>query len=594
MNWQITIEPVKGKAEKDAHDLTEAKSFAAGTEQIVFGRESNCDVVFPPEARMVGGRHGRLYRQESGDYAIEAFGNHYLEVNGFRPEQGQPVTGDATIRFGNAKGPMVHVHMVREARTDGLLSTLTQASVTPMSKVAAHMKTAVAALAAVVVVAVGVGWWMNQQTNQRIQQFTQQMDDMRAAVSAQVKGTLPDTNFLRAAAFAVILEDSEGLSRVIGTAWPLQAGMLVTNAHVARVMDSLKPGEQLLVRKPGEARDIVVTGKRVHPGYAAFNEFVDKAIADSQGFQSLTDGAAMPSAYDVAILDVDPAADLGKYLAISDDPAALTAGAPLAFAGYPVEGTGAQKIAQLSPNPVLQFGRVTALSDYFLFNADKANALLIENSLPATGGASGSPIVDASGKVVAILSGGTVDFRNGVRTPSAVMLNYAQRADLIHAVLDPASFDLEGARAEWQKALALFDAHEDTVVAEARAALEQKTGSAVEVKNEQQISLKASEAVTVGPTCYREHAVKVAAGHSYTFIAYGDYDGTLNLMLLRDGKGVAAAYGSSWFSSLTYVADHDETLTLRVLGQTKHRVAYDLFTLTGAKAVAAAAPATSQ
>ena len=590
MNWQVTIKPVKGKAEKATHDLPEARTFPPGTEQIVFGRESNCDVVFPPEARMVGGRHGRLYRQESGDYAIEAFGNHYFEVNGYRPEQGQPVAGDATIRFGSARGPMVRVHMVREARSDGLLSTLTQASVTPMSKVAAHIKTAVAALAAVVLVAVGVLWWINQQTNARVQQFTQQMDDMRSAVSAQAKNTLPDTNFLRAAAFAVILEDSDGLSRVIGTAWPLQAGMLVTNAHVAAVMDRLKPGEQLFVRKPGATNDIPVTGKREHPGYEPFNAFVDAAIADSQGFESLTAGAAMPSAYDVAILDVDPATDLGEHLAVSDDPSALTAGTPLAFAGYPVEGTGAQKLAQLSPNPVLQFGRVTALSDYFLFSAEKPNALLIENSLPATGGASGSPIVDGSGKVVAILSGGTVDIRDGGRTPSAVMLNYAQRADLIDAVLDPAGFDLEAARSQWQQALALFDSHEKAIVADARAELEQQTGGTVEVDQLPQASLKTSEAVTIGPTRYREHQVTVAAGRSYTFIAYGDYDGTLNLMLLRDGKGVAAAYGSSWFARLTHQSDRDETLTLRVLGQAKHQVDYDIFTLAGGKAIAAAGP----
>ena len=89
--------------------------------------------------------------------------------------------------------------------------------------------------------------------------------------------------------------------------------------------------------------------------------------------------------------------------------------------------------------------------------------------------------------------------------------------------------------------------------------------------------------MTIGPTRYREHEVKVVAGRSYTFVAYGDYDGTLNLMLLRDGKGVAAAYGSSWFARMTYKAERDETLTLRVLGQTKHQVDYDLFTLTGAK-----------
>ncbi len=593
MDWQVTIEPVTGKSEKASHDLPEAKTFEIGTQQIVFGRESNCDVIFPPEARMVGGRHGRLYRQESGDYAIEAFGDHYFEVDGYRPEQGQPITKDVTLRFGNAKGPMVRLHMTQGVRDDGLQSTLAQATVTPMSKVAAQIRKAVVVLAVVVVAGVGYLWWTNYQTNLRIQQFTKQMADMRSAVSAEARNSLPNTDFLRAAAFAVILEDREGLSRVIGTAWPLQAGMMVTNAHVAAVLDSLKPGEMVFVRKPGAKTDITVTGKRLHPGYAAFNDFVDKASATSQGFDSLTKGAAMPSAYDVAILEVDPTADLGKYLEVSDDPSALTAGTSLAFAGYPIEGTGAQKLAQLSPNPVLQFGRVTALSDYFLFSADKPNALLVENSLPATGGASGSPVVDASGKVVAVLSGGTVDIHNGGRSPSAVMLNYAQRADLIKGVLDPASFDLEAAKAEWQKALGVFDKHENSVVADARAKLEKATGGPVATKETPDESLKTSEAVTVGPTRYREHQVTVKAGHSYVFVAYGDYDGTLNLILLRDGEGIDAAYGSSWFATLTYTAKHDETLTLRVLGQTKHQVKYDLYTLSGEKTVAAASPSTN-
>ena len=589
MDWQVSIAPVKGKSDNPAFDLPEGRTFDVGTEQIVFGRETNCDVVFPPEARIVGRQHARLYRQASGDYAIEAFGNHYLEVNGYRPEQGQPITGDATIRFGNAKGPVVHVHMARQDSGSGLATTLQQEEVAPISKVTAQIKIAVAALAAVVVVVAGVLAVMTYLTNSRIAQVTRQMTDMRTAMSKQVEGTFPSTAFLRAAAFAVILENDQGLSRVIGTAWPLKAGMLVTNAHVAKVMDRLKPHERLYVRKPRATDAIPVTGKRIHPGYDAFNDFVDQAT--SQDFKSLTEGAAMPSAYDVAILEVDPGADLGGTLQVADDPAALSAGTPLAFAGYPIEGTGAQKLAQLSPNPVLQFGRVTALSDYFLFDADRANALLVENSLPATGGASGSPIVDASGKVVAVLSGGTVDFRDGVRSPSAVMLNYAQRADLIGDVLDPARFDLAAAKAEWQKALSLFDRHENTVIADARSALEKKTGGGVAESQKLPGSLKTSEAVTVGTLSYREHPVPVLAGHTYTFVAYGERSGTLNLMLLKDGKGVAAAYGSSWFSTLTYKADQNATLTLRVFGQAKHRINYDLVTLTGEKTVAAAAPA---
>ncbi len=586
MDWQVTIEPVKGKSDTAAHDLPEARTFDVGAEEIVFGRESNCDVVFPPEARMVGGRHGRLYRQESGDYAIEAFGDHYFEVNGYRPEQGQPITGDSTIRFGSAKGPMIRVHMTRGARTDGLLSTLTQATVTPMSKVVAQLKVAVGVLAAVVVIAVGVQWWLQYQANAR---FERQMTDMRSVLDKEAQASFPSTDFLRSAAFAVILQDKDGLSRVIGTAWPLQPGMLVTNAHVAEV--DLKPHEQLFVRKPGSSDDIPVIGKRVHAGFNAFNDFVDEAIKTSSGFASQTKGAAMPSAYDVAILEVNPDADLGKVLEVSDDPAALTPGASLAFAGYPIEGTGAQKLAQLSPNPVLQFGRVTALSDYFLFNADKPNALLVENSLPATGGASGSPIIDASGKVVAILSGGTVDYRGGVRTPSAAMLNYAQRADLIRGVLDPASFDLEAAKAEWQTSLAVFNKHENTVINTALADLKQRTGGPVDKSEGIPESLKTSEAVTVGTLSYRDQPEPVVAGHTYTFIAYGEQrTGTLDLMLLRGGTGVTATHGASWFSSLTFKADSNETLTLRVLGQAKHRVDYKLYTLTADNAVATVEP----
>ena len=593
MDWQVTVEPIKGKSDRAAHDLPEAKTFDFGKDEIVFGRETTCDVVFPPDARMVGGRHGRLYRQESGDYAIEAFGDHYFEVDGYRPEQNQPITKDVTLRFGNAKGPMVRLRMTQGARTDGLLSTVTQAAVTPLSKVAAEIKVAVAVLAVVVVAGVGYNAWRNHLTDARVTLFNQQMADMRTAVSKQAEGAFPSTDSLHAAAFAVILEDSQHLAHVIGTAWPLKPGMLVTNAHVAKVMDRLKPGEKLYVRKPGAAESIVVQDKRIHPGYDAFNDFVDQATAGSVGFASLTKGAAMPSAYDVAILDVDPTADLGDYLTPAADPAALRAGAPLAFAGYPIEGTAAQNLAQLSPNPVLQFGRVTALSDYFLFAADKANAFLVENSLPATGGASGSPIIDASGKVVAILSGGTVDIHDGGRTPSAVMLNYAQRADLINGVLDPTSFDLEAAKAEWQKALAAFDKHENTVIASALADLKQKTGGPVDESEKKPESLKTSEAVTIGTLSYREHPEPMLAGHTYTFVAYGEYSGTLNLMLLKDGKGVAAAYGASWFSSLTYTADRDETLTLRVLGQQKHQIDYDLITLTGETTAAAAAPAKS-
>ena len=339
---------------------------------------------------------------------------------------------------------------------------------------------------------------------------------------------------------------------MIGTAWPLQAGHAGDQRPRRQGDGQPEAGrDSSWCASRATTRDIPVTGKRVHPGYDAFNEFVDEAIATSQGLPVADRGAAMPSAYDVAILDVDPAADLGKFLVVPTIPTALTAGTPLAFAGYPVEGTGAQKLAQLSPNPVLQFGRVTALSDYFLFSADKPQRAAHRKQPAGHRRRQRQPDRRRQRQ-----GGGDPQRRHGRHPrrrrarPSAVMLNYAQRADLIRGVLDPASFDLEAAKAEWQKALALFDSHENTVVADARSdagAEDRRAGRrrrSSRMLAEDQRGGDRSARPAIASTRSRSRPAT-----AYTFVAYGDYDGTLNLMLLRDGKGVTAAYGSSWFST---------------------------------------------
>ena len=191
---------------------------------------------------MVGGRHGRLYRQPSGDYALEAFGNHTFFVNDYPPQPNQPITGDATIRFGNSKGPVIRVLLKRGARSDGLKDTTDQDEVVPPSRTAAQIKKAVAALAVVVVVvavALGGNYYLD---HLRVQTVNQQLADMQDVMSKQAQEGFPPTESLRQAAFAVILENTNGRPQVIGTAWPLQAGMLVTNAHIAAVMDSPEGG----------------------------------------------------------------------------------------------------------------------------------------------------------------------------------------------------------------------------------------------------------------------------------------------------------------------------------------------------------------
>lgn len=104
MNWQVTIEPYGG-------GLIPAglpRTFEPNRREIYFGRDASCDVVFPPEARMVGRRHCRLVLSPQG-YWLEAFGNHYVEVNGQPPESAPMSAGISVIGFGARDGPAVRV-----------------------------------------------------------------------------------------------------------------------------------------------------------------------------------------------------------------------------------------------------------------------------------------------------------------------------------------------------------------------------------------------------------------------------------------------------------------------------------------------------
>jgi S1-C subfamily serine protease len=85
----------------------------------------------------------------------------------------------------------------------------------------------------------------------------------------------------------------------------------------------------------------------------------------------------------------------------------------------------------------MQSGIITSTTDYWISKAPYEKSLLLAHNLGATGGASGSPIFNNSGEVVGVLSAGNIigqiDFRTGktTRAPSAVMINFAQRIDLL-------------------------------------------------------------------------------------------------------------------------------------------------------------------
>jgi hypothetical protein len=102
----------------------------------------------------------------------------------------------------------------------------------------------------------------------------------------------------------------------------------------------------------------------------------------------------------------------------------------------------------------LRFGTISSLTDVFMCKAEPGHRLLIQHTVPVAGGVSGSPLIDSSGMVIGVVSGGTTakalrevaqkvaegepaegnkpeKGTESFRIPSAAMINFAQRVDLL-------------------------------------------------------------------------------------------------------------------------------------------------------------------
>src|SRR6185312_2926833 len=104
--------------------------------------------------------------------------------------------------------------------------------------------------------------------------------------------------------------------------------------------------------------------------------------------------------------------------------------------------------------PTSQVGIITSVRNFFL-TEEGGPAQLIEHSLPSAGGASGSPIFDAHGQVIALLSGGNNIASKDGRIPNAALVNFAQRVDLLRELIDDkADGRLDANKAMWAEAVA--------------------------------------------------------------------------------------------------------------------------------------------
>ncbi|MCB2076869.1 MAG: trypsin-like peptidase domain-containing protein [Novosphingobium sp.] len=548
---------------------TENRSFN-DTEEVLVGRDQSwAQFVIPPGEKLVSRRHARLYRDASGAWRVERQGDRFIAVNGVPVEQSSVLKSGDTLTLGKTSGPTLTVTYEAVALPGGDEDrTATQEIVRTwrdyvpgIEAMGSRIKVLTGAVAMLALIAAGTIWYMSTLAH-----------DFSAATLQR----------LEQAAYLVVLRDGNGGETPIGTAWPVAENKLVTNAHVAVLFDKLDHNkERLLVRSPGnDPKSYDVGSIRIHAGYKDFSGYVDRQSLGAEGFRSAYTEASRPSAFDVALLIVDPQVTLSPVLELADKPELEKTGpgSRLAFAGYPLRCVDGSNTEQIAPTPNVQQGAVSSITDYFLFPPATADeGLLVQHSVPATGGASGGPLIGIDGKVIAVLSGGTVIDTGGAEgeknpcrmSPSAVMVNYAQRADLVAELLAQSDEKAIGQRhAYWEAQVAKFANHYAYLKRQVVADAERSAKKSFDVVMEDQ----RSEPVAAAGN---KISFDVEEGREYAVLVYNRNKGNMFVDLKIDGKSVAQN-GNGWMPALHATSPVSGKAELTIYASGGKQIDYEL------------------
>jgi hypothetical protein len=238
---------------------------------------------------------------------------------------------------------------------------------------------------------------------------------------------------LQQAVGLVVLSGPEG-PMPFGTAWAIGDHVLATNSHVAEPVGQIlaNGGEVHVVLNGNPDKKFRVVQAVVHPLY-------ESGQTNANGQET-----AVP-AFDVGLLVVKETLPVAFKVAPESELKKLRSGSRVAYLGFPSEGLAGGGVDPENPVATMQSGIVTSVTDWWLGKADFEKALLVQHNLGATGGASGSPIFNPRGEVVALLSAGNIIGQVRVRSdgsvqvtraPSAVMINFGQRADLLNEFMN--------------------------------------------------------------------------------------------------------------------------------------------------------------
>lgn len=452
-------------------------SIPADKQSIRFGRGIECDVGFPEEFNSVGHEHFALQKSLDG-YKFEIRADRPVFINDHQAHDGERLRPSQKVKLVDLNGPELAIDTVDPASHPNWLKTAEpHKPMTTVWQIARETRSGMITLGAVGAIAVlaGVsGYWLlsNRATLLSTQQTllsdrTEFVASQQGKLASILKTVSVEANFqpvfdaVWKSVFLVEALDGNNNSISTATAWVVQTPdgpAFATNVHVAELFDEARFAQgKLVVRSPDTNHaEYEISDVKKHPGWYAFR--MSLADARSQWGTPYVRRFKTITAYDVALLIPNRRDGLPAplKLATSATVQALHGGEPVAFVGYPSENLIA--LEDSSPTPQKQMGIITATSNFFMVSDKPGENELLHHNLAATGGASGSPILNASGEVVGLLNAGNVAFLatprfdpdtgevmrddkgkpllDFIRMPNAASVNFGQRVDLLAEIID--------------------------------------------------------------------------------------------------------------------------------------------------------------
>jgi hypothetical protein len=422
--------------------------YGIGKPAITIGRYPDCDIVFPPDMIAVSRSHLTI-ASENARYLLRPHEPVY--IGGHEALRDDPLPVEGELALGKPDGPRIRFEwstphdMPRTedrprlaARSRGHNPLRDAQRALAMAKTNTRRVVLLAAGVAVLTAGIVAAFLLSRE------------DPIEARILPQ-----------RQSVYLVLTRTPEGYERGSGTAWVIAPGILATNAHVAEGLRARGPGVKALVRSNVPPyHTLEVKSMIVHPHYRMFSAaVVDYGPAANGSIVNLL-------AYDTALLKVDSAdaAKLAPPLRVAGAAALQRLGpqSRIAYIGYPQESLAGAGTVPQAPNPQIKYGEISAVTDFFLIESHFSRNHLVTHSLAGHGGASGSPIFNSNGDVVALFNAANMISADGSRQPSAALINFGQRADLaIELLTDEAARKTPDRIKQWREEMARFERGEE-------------------------------------------------------------------------------------------------------------------------------------